>query len=211
MARKVVPGHNPLIGWAVIAVLTLAGLVAIRFAWPGPSSDQPHYHADFAIYINGQPLDFDDPRYYEEVTACSDSYRDSPASRAHLHAPDPGVVHVHDYAVTWSHFLANLGLVLADDYLATPTNAYLPGDNNQLRFILNGQPVSYPSSKVIGNEDILLIDYGSDPDDILRERYQRIEPGAPGANQTYDPAGCFGADETSSTAGRLWRALQIWR
>ena len=211
MARPVPTSHNPLIVWGIIAGLTLAGLVAVRFVWPPPLSDQPHYHADFAIYINGVQLDFDNPAYYEEISACSQSYRDSPAGRAHLHAPDPGVVHVHDYAVTWVHFLDNLGLTFADNYLATTANAYVPDENRQLRFILNGQPVSYPSSKVIGNEDILLIDYGSDPIDQVEARYQQIQPGAPMANQINDPSGCFGVDELPSTVERLWRAIQVWR
>ena len=211
MSRKVASSHNPLIGWVLIAVLTLGGLVAIRFAWPAASSDQPHYHADFAIYINGVPLNFDSPGYYEEVTACSDSEANRPQSRGHLHAPNPGIVHVHDQAVTWTHFLSNLGIVLADDYLATSTNAYVPGGQKQLRFILNGQSISYPSSQVIGSEDILLIDYGDDSDDQVRDRYNNIEPGAPVANQENDPYGCLGTEEIVTTGQRLWRALQIWR
>lgn len=211
MSRKAVSGSNPLVGWAVIAGLTLIGLVAIRFAWPAAGSDQPHYHADFAIYINGVPLDFDSPFYYEEVTACSEAERNRPQSRAHLHAPDPGIVHVHDHAVTWSHFLANLGITLADDYLATSTNAYVPDGQKQLRFILNGDSVSYPSGRVIGNEDVLLVDYGDDSQAELKARYSAIEAGAPAANSENDPYGCFGTGEAMTTGQRLWRALQIWR
>lgn len=211
MSRKAVPSSNPLVGWAVIAGLTLIGLVAIRFAWPAAGSDQPHHHADFAIYINGVKLDFDSPVYYEEVTACSESERNRPQSRAHLHSPDPGIVHVHDYAVTWSHFLANLGIVLADDYLATSTNAYIPDDQKQLRFILNGQFISYPSGKVIASEDVLLIDYGDGSKEELKSRYDSIEIGAPRANSENDPYGCFGTGEVMSTGQRLWQALQIWR
>ena len=211
MSRKAPSSHNPLITWAIIAVLTLVGLIAIRFAWPASGSDQPHYHADFAVYINGVPFDFDRPGYYEEVTACSDSEADRPQSRAHLHAPNPGIVHVHDQAVTWAHFLSNLGIVLAGDYLATSTNAYIPSGQKQLRFILNGQPISYPSSQVIRSEDILLIDYGNDPVEQVEARYNNIEPKASIANQENDPYGCFGSNEIMTTSQRLWQALQIWR
>lgn len=213
MSRKATPAssHSRLIGWAIIVGLTLISLVAIRFVWAQNPASPPHYHADFAIYINGVALDFDSPSYYEEVTACSEEERNRPQSRAHLHAPNPGVVHVHDYAVSWSHFLANLGIVLADDYLGASANSYLPDEQNQLRFILNGQFVSYPTSRVIGNEDILLIDYGSDPNEEVRARYNQIKPQAAMANQTNDPYGCFGTSEVMSIGQRLWQALQIWR
>ncbi len=210
MARTA-PKHNPLVGWGIVAGITLVGLMAIRFAWPPAGPSQPHYHADFAVYINGVKLDFDGPAYYEEVAACSESERNVPKSRVHLHAPSPGVTHVHDYAVTWAHFLANLGITFADNYLATSANAYIPGSGKQLRFVLNGQLVSYPSSKVIGNEDILLIDYGNDQIEEIWGRYNQIKAGAPLANQVNDPAGCFGVDGPPSTASRLWRALQVWR
>lgn len=211
MSKKAVPVHHHLIVPALIAGLTLAGLVAIRFAWSPSGSDRPHYHADFALYVNGVRFDFDKPAYYEEVTACSQSERNNPATRAHLHYPDPGIVHVHDQAVTWSHFLANLGIVLADDYLATSTNKYIPDNQKKLRFILNGDPVSFPSAKVIGNEDVLLIDYGDDPDADIQSRYLAIEAGAPAANTENDPYGCFGTGEELTTGQRLWRALQVWR
>src|SRR5690606_27054635 len=47
-----------------------------------------HWHADFAIYINGERLDFSDERYVSD--------EENPISpNAHIHHPRYHVVHVH--------------------------------------------------------------------------------------------------------------------
>src|ERR1700752_157532 len=44
-----------------------------------------HYHANFAVYINGQREEFKEFFYFEEIAACSDAYADNPKGRVHMH------------------------------------------------------------------------------------------------------------------------------
>jgi hypothetical protein len=85
-----------------------------------------HYHANFAVYINGQQEQFKGMKYYEETAAqtCTLEKIDDPAERAHMHDNVNNVVHVEDHLVTWGNFFQNLGWGLGDDYLKTADNVY---------------------------------------------------------------------------------------
>lgn len=50
-------------------VLGALALLVIRFFTYSPP--QVHYHANFAVYINGQREQFKGPQYYQEVAVCS--------------------------------------------------------------------------------------------------------------------------------------------
>ena len=197
--------------WAfatVVLALVTAWLIISRVVW---SNIEPavHYHADFQIYINGQQQALDHFSFYEEVTACSAVYQNRPTSRAHLHNEVASVIHVHDHAVTYSHFLSNLGFSLSDDVLQTRTDIYRDGEAGQLRFILNGQLESSLANQVIQNEDVLLIDFGNDDLATLHQRHQAIPRGAPAANEAQDPASCRGDGETASFWERLQKAVGL--
>src|SRR5476651_440128 len=89
----------------VIGVLVLG---AIRFvAYSAP--DEVHYHANFAVFINGQKEQFKDPGLYEETSMCTISTTKTPMERAHMHDQVNNVVHVEDSAVTWGQFFENIG------------------------------------------------------------------------------------------------------
>ena len=194
-------------------------VIGLRLVFVTPDELPPHYHADFAIFIYGQRLDLDNPGYYEEEGSCQEVSRDDPRSRAHLHQPDPGVVHVHDQAVTWGHFLTNLGFELSDDSLKTRSNTYSDGvlTNNegqpyQLRFYLNGSFVNYLTDRVIGDEDVLIIDYSNQTEEEIISQRAKIEIKAALANQLDDPAGCFGSGNSEfGPQQRFKKALIFWR
>ena len=164
--------------------------------------DAVHYHADFAVYVNGQQEKFESDLYYEEVQSCSGSI--SPLSRTHLHQPDSTIVHVHDANVTWGHFFANLGWSLSNDVLQTDTELLTTTDSSKLRFILNGNSTRNIANKNIESEDRLLISYGAIDVD-LSEQYDSITTQAEEFNGTADPAACKGSD--NGFTSRLKRAL----
>src|SRR5450432_3603881 len=86
---------------AVIGIIVgvLALLVVRYFTYNPP---RVHYHANFAVYINGQQEQFKDNFYYEsEASACTATGNITPPDRAHMHDHINNVVHVHDHAVTW--------------------------------------------------------------------------------------------------------------
>src|SRR3712207_6712479 len=116
--------------WLAVLIGFIAGilwLVAIRFFTY--KSENIHYHANFALYIDGQQYKFENFTFYEEVQSCVADFVDNPKARVHLHDNKPHVVHVHDNGVTWGHFFANLGYGLTDKSLSTRTETYVDGQN----------------------------------------------------------------------------------
>jgi len=175
-------------------------------------SNAVHYHADFALYVNGVRDEFKGPGYYEEVQTCTTSDHDNPRARVHMHNQEDSIVHVHDQAVTWSAFFANLGYTLGDKVLATGQGVYVNDANgNKLSFILNGQPVDTVADRVIGNEDVLLIDYGKDNAATLQNDFAAIPRKAHAENLEKDPASCGGASPHLSLSQRLKKAAQFWQ
>jgi hypothetical protein len=175
-------------------VLALLGSTAIRFALVKDSS--VHYHANFALYINGQEDPFKSFTFYEEVAACDAHDADNPKVRTHMHDNNAHLIHVHDGGVTWGAFFANLGYTLGDNLIKTDSGVYITGDDgNKLSFVLNGTPSDNIANKVISSEDVLLVNYGKDSQTTLTQRYDGIPRDAAKANTTKDPAACSGGHE----------------
>ncbi len=197
---------KPYMWWFVAGVLVAAlATTALRFALA--KDESVHYHANFALYINGQRDEFKSFTYYEEVAACDAHAVDNPRVRTHMHDKENQLVHVHSAGVTWGHFFANLGYTLGDDLIATSDGVFITGDDgNKLSFTLNGQSVSSNANKIIGNEDTLLINYGKDSQDTLQQRFNDIPQDAKEANLIQDPAACSGGREFN-TWNRLKQAL----
>lgn len=185
----------------VVAILLLGVLVAflLRFWLVGPPPPT-HYHANFALYVNGTRDEFKDFTFYEEVQACSADGSSDPRIRVHMHNQKNSEVHVHDTAATWGAFFANLGYGLTDNLVQTETGTYVSGANgNTLTFILNGKLVSDIYNRTIGDDDTLLISYGNEDGLTLETRYEQIPKTAEELNAGTDPASCTGSkNETFS-------------
>lgn len=155
-----------------------------------------HYHANFAVYINGRREPFRSFTFYEEVQSCGADGAHNPKTRVHMHDSVDHVVHVHDPASTWGHFFANLGFALDDDLLKTDEGVFVHGvDDNQLQFILNGKSTRTLANEPIRSEDTLLISYGKQRDRELQTQYQAIKRDAATYNRRSDPSACTGTQE----------------
>jgi len=182
----------------IIGVSFLAGvfwLFALRFVTL--KSDNVHYHANFAVYIDDARLALDNPLFYEEVQACGGDEAFNPKNRVHMHDFNSHLVHVHDAGATWGHFFANIGMTHGDSVFRTPAETYVEDENTKIRFILNGEEVFSTANVVIRSEDKLLISIGSASDEVLQKQYQQIEADAGEFNNKYDPAGCSGGKDFS--------------
>jgi hypothetical protein len=199
---------NKRLVWAIAGFLVgLISLVAFRLITY--KSPNVHYHANFALYINGEKDEFDSFTFYEEVQACVGDAINNPKSRVHMHNFENHAVHVHAAGVTWGHFFANLGYALGNNVVRTDKGVFVDSSNdNQLRFLLNGEYVTDIANRVIGNEDVLLIDYGRDTNSELNNRFDSIPRDAGSMNEKFDPGGCAG-DEELNFWERLERAIGI--
>jgi hypothetical protein len=161
-----------------------------------------HFHANFALYINGDRELFTDPSYYEEISSCGDKI-DDPLSRVHMHDNNADTVHIHDASATWGNFFENLGLVLGDNVLYYKGKTYTNNDSGKLMFMLNGSRVYNIAAKSIKSEDKLLISYDTDAS-VLQNQFNSIASSAAKYNETADPASCSG----SGTPTDFWSKLR---
>jgi hypothetical protein len=182
------------------------GLIVVRAVAYKPV--ETHYHANFALYINGQKDEFKSFTFYEEIQACSDHNADNVKGHAHMHDQNNHLIHIHAAGVTWGDFFANLGYGLTDKAVVTDGGMFASSENNKLTFTLNGQPVSAIANNVIHSEDVLLINYGNDNNQTLQNRYNEITRDAYQANTTKDPATCSGSHEVTFME-RLRHAIGI--
>ncbi len=169
---------------------------------------ETHYHANFAVFINGEREKFESFTYYEEVSACTGDHFNQPSTRTHMHDQVSHVVHVHDKAVTWGNFFENLGMTLGNRVLDASGRTLVDGSSGQLRFILNGKTVESIANEVIKSEDVLLIDFGSDSENVLEERFSEITADADEYNKRQDPSSCQGG-KSESFSERLKRTIGI--
>jgi hypothetical protein len=188
-----------LLGGIVLGMLVL---LVIRFATYNPP--MVHYHANFAVFINGQREQFKGPQYYQEVNVCS-LHGSTPLARVHMHDEINNVIHVHAEAVTWGEFFQNLGWGIGANYLATPDTAYLATGDDQLNLVLNGKNVTGITNigqTVIRDKDQLLVSFGNQPDSQLTTQFKSVGNTAAKYDAEKDSSACSGS-EAPTTKDRL--------
>lgn len=194
------------------ALFTAIGIVSGFFMFAGVRAvslqgHSTHYHANFALYVNGQQDKFDNFTFYEEVQSCSADEHNNPRLRTHMHQPENNLVHVHADGVTWGHFFANLGYGLSNKAIATDEGVFIDGqDGKKLTFFLNRQPVNSIANQVIQSGDTLLIDYGDGSG--IDEKFNQIPADANEYNTKPDPAACSGS-ESLTLSERVKRAFDF--
>jgi len=193
--------------WFILLAGIILGAIAIlgvRFVTY--HTDAVHYHANFALYINGQQEPFKGSQYYEEEAMCSIATTVTPETRAHMHDNINDVVHVEDHAVTWGQFFANLGWTLGPNFIARPDGTIFAAQGDmKLNVLLNGQDhtgVNDITNTVINDEDKLLISYGDESSASLQQQYHAIPSTAHHYDVTPDPASCSG-QTTSDFSQRM--------
>lgn len=178
-------------------------ILGIRFISYQPE-EGTHYHANLAVYINGQREQFANPIYYTEVEeSCAAQGSVTPHERAHMHDNVNDAVHIEDEAVTWGHFFQNIGWAVDAKFIKTHDQLLLADEQNKVTFILNGKPTDGINRLVVGNEDKLLVSYGTASGSDLDKYYQSIASTARKYNQTPDPASCGASHTEPSFRDRL--------
>jgi hypothetical protein len=186
-------------------ILGVAAMLAIRFVTYSP--EHVHYHANFAVYLNGQRDEFKGAQYYESVSICSASNGISiPQQRAHMHDNINSVVHVHDHATTWGQFFNNLGWYIGPDFIETDDGTmYRESGDTKLHIVINGQDytdLSPITNMVIQDKSRLLVSFGDISDATLQQEYKTVPSTAAHYDASIDPASCSGAD-VITTSERL--------
>ena len=200
--------RSPLLWFTGGLLLGVLALGLLRFVLL-PAPDVVHYHANWALWVQGERVDFSADRYMEDVAACTmDPSQVTGPGRVHMHENNPDVVHVHHGGATWAHLLQNLGWGIGSDWLVTDRRELIEAVGGaRLTFVLNGFEVPPAQDRVIRPGDRLLISFGTESSEALvRERFETVATSAPSFDGTFDPAGCAG-HEHESFGARARRAF----
>ncbi len=182
-------------------------IIAIRFVTV--EKKEVHYHANFAVFVDGERLPFDNFLFYEEVQSCGGDEVNNPKIRVHMHDQKNYLLHVHDNGATWGHFFANLGMTAGDTLFKTDKETFVESaDDVQIRYELNGNEVQTIANRTISSEDTLLVSIGTPTDEDLQDQYTQITRDAAEYNKKNDPSSCSGGKPFTFTE-RLKEALGI--
>jgi hypothetical protein len=197
-------------GLLVGMALGVFALGAARFLGVHPP-EATHFHANWAIFIDGERLDLSDQRYMEEISSCYTVDGEvTPQSRIHMHEGNHDVVHVHHLGTTWGHLANNLGIGLGEGYLILDDGTRIfDGEDGRFTYILNGRALTSAHNEPVASEDRLLISYGSESlNDLGEGRFGRVATTAGEFNLLEDPATCSGSGEPLGVWDRL--KLAFW-
>jgi hypothetical protein len=192
--------------WFIAGAAFILGalvILGIRFVTYQPPKEV-HYHANFAVYVNGEQEKFKSPKYYTDVEMCTEATAPiDPRERAHMHDNVYDVVHVEDNAVTWGQFFQNLGIVVDANVVRIGDKLYTSDDQHKLTFMLNGEKADSVTQKIIKDGDRLLVSYGSGSQEELKQQFASVASTAHTYDTTPDPASCSGDKKGSTMQDRL--------
>lgn len=183
----------------VVGALVVLGIRFVNYESP----KDVHYHANFAVYIDGQQEQFANPLLYEEISECEVNSVMKPGERSHLHENVKDVVHVEDEAVTWGNFFQIIGWNVGNDYIDTSKDLLVRNDSKRVSYVLNGEVVGDVSNEVIGDKDRLLVSYGDSTKDQLNQQFATVASTAEKYNVAKDPASCSGEHDEGSLRDRM--------
>lgn len=162
-----------------IALLLAAGIIVFIYSQTDKESDwteeytadpseEVHVHADFAVYINDQMLDFTDDKYQSRLESIKNP-------DIHLHDNQGIIIHRHADDITMNMFLQSIGFLLSPSCLTTDVSEqFCIDDNNQLAMYVNGALQENPGSYVLADEDQILLYYGPKANPALNDYLGQI-------------------------------------
>lgn len=120
-----------------------------------------HEHAAFLVKVNGQNIDFSQPKYQVQ------------SDYIHVENGDGGTLHRHATNVTFADFLKTVKMDIDEKnncfVFKNNGTQYCDDDNNnnnnkKLRTFINGNSTESISDYVLNNNDRLLVIYGNETD-----------------------------------------------
>lgn len=108
-----------------------------------------HEHADFAVYVEGNRINFSRPDYMSDNGELSE--------KIHLHDMDGNVMHKHAEGATLGMFFESIGIVFNE----TCFNGHCTNDSSRLIMYVNGMPSYEYGMYEFSDLDRILIIFGN--------------------------------------------------
>ena len=185
------------------SLVFLSGCTWLTRFNPPPNPDPNHTHADFAVWIEGERMDFSAAKYMSSQEPGGEDHEKHGHKHDYLHLHDGigHVVHRHKPGLSVGEFFASLGfrMELTCVVLDTKKRVCNQGEK-QWRMYVHRELQSFDPGYVFADTDKILLTYGSGGDQVARElatmtedacRYSKTCPwkGAPPVeNCIADPA-----------------------
>lgn len=185
-----------------LVLLLICFSYIIGYVYAGLQYAAPHFHANFAVFLNGERIDFSLDTYSQDLAGCKIGEKMYAVDRVHLHENNPDTIHVHHDGVTWGDFFANNNMLFNNrTFILDDGSIYSNNEKDTLRFILNGEEVQNPFNNLINSEDQLLISYWEESaDELVLWKFWEVSKNAGEYNMKYDPGSCSGTHENSKIA-----------
>ena len=124
-----------------------------------------HEHAAFLVKVNGQNIDFSQPKYQVQ------------SDYIHVENGDGTTLHRHATNVTFADFLKSIKMDIDKKnncLVFTNGTEYCDDNNNKLRTFINGNSTKSISEYILNNNDRLLVIYGNESDEGIAKALDEL-------------------------------------
>ncbi len=180
MKKYIIPG--------LIIVLLLIGVAVYFGFFAKPQASQPEYHvhADIAVFVNGQKLNFSQQKYMNIETCGKPGEAEQDANAdlttlagmkmvIHLHDLNGNSIHIHNANATLSMLFKGIGFDLTPTCLVDDQGRqYCNSNNGKLRVFVNDAEITDFVNYKPQDLDKILVTYGSDSDAIIRDQFTTV-------------------------------------
>jgi hypothetical protein len=125
-----------------------------------------HIHADVAVYIDGQMLDFSKAEYQLQH------------SFVHFEDGRGDVVHMHAPGITLAHIMNSVNTPLTNECITVDGEKHCNSATKKLTFMVNGVEQSEKSMYVFNDLDRILISYGDENEVELKAQMDSVTSNA---------------------------------
>ena len=147
--------------YALVAIVIIAVVTGGYFLLGSTSSNNlrsvnlgsvgsTHTHQDFKMYVNGQMVDFSQPKYQLR------------SNLVHFEESNGNVIHTHATGMTVGYMLGTLNIEMTSECLSIDGVRYCNNGNSKLKMYVNSQPSSEFGSYLMKDLDKILVSYGNE-------------------------------------------------
>lgn len=145
-----------------ILIFTAVFLLAACERQYEQNPDPNHTHADFAVWVDGQQVDFSDPQYMSGVSYDEHSHDEEDEYHhkyLHLHDENGAVIHRHKPGLTIGEFFSSL-------------NFTFPEPHERFTMWVNGQQMDFDLDYVFDDMDQILLTNSAGSAQVMHELEQ---------------------------------------
>jgi hypothetical protein len=147
------------------------GFAKISSAGTAVNPDPNHTHADFAVFIDGNRVDFAQEKYMSTDTAPKHPY-------THVHDGNGNVIHRHKPGITIRDFFSSLKMTLTSECFTLDTGVqHCTDDKKRWRIFVNGQEAPVNPAFVFQDLDQILLTYGAN-DTAYKQQLRKLSDDA---------------------------------